>query len=220
MDKASTQNLSKVNVENFSSQLNAIRSKHSLSFEREKPLNATLAQVDEIKQVLSIVTKELPESNAKGAMLKFLESETNYYQQVSRLGQERVARARELSSTIIGPSGERIIPYAPLPFSEMQLVGWDKEGEEVYYNTDDGYYYKRDAEGSNSFTRFDGNYMDDTGYLHYAERDAENCTFWQWLYRFFGFADRNLTFPDVLVNHWDSVNGNKLRPDNPWFRLP
>lgn len=177
-------------------------------------------QVGEIKQVTNVVTKELPDSKAKGAMLKFLESEVNYYQQINQLSQERAARAKELSSIIIGPGGERIIPFAPLPFSDMLLVGWDKEGNEVYYNTDDGYYYTRDNPGGNKFTRFNGNYLDDNGTQHYAEREAESCGFWQWMYRLFGSDNQNLSFPDSFINKLDKVNKGRGPPNSDWFSFP
>jgi hypothetical protein len=126
---------------------------------------------------------------------------------------------KELASTIIGPSGQSIIPFAPLPFSgsDLELVGWDEEGNEVYYNSENGYYYKRDAPGSNSFTRYDGTYMDSDGDLHYAEREAENCTWGQWWKR--GSDSDTMHLTDRDKNYLDDKFGDMLRPNSPWFKL-
>ncbi|MCW4006072.1 MAG: hypothetical protein NWF04_05705 [Candidatus Bathyarchaeota archaeon] len=216
MSKDIGQGLSREQTEKIANQLKAIRSNPEYRFDQGKSAyTLNRQQVEGIKQVAELVKSSLPASSAKNAVMKLLDSEVSYFQQISELNQRRNVQIKELSTVIIGPDGRSIIPFAPLPMSKMLLVGWDKEGNEVYYNTDDGYYYTRDSAGGNTFTRFNGNYMDDNGTLHSAEREAQDCGFWQYLYRKFGFDDEHLKFPDSIINTWDLKN--KVRPDNNWF---
>lgn len=209
--------LSKEQSAKFAKELNSIRTNPAYGFERGKSAHSiSMLQVQGAKQVMEVIRSSLPASPAKTAITKYLESEANYMQKISQLNQQRNVTLKELSTVIIGPDGRSIVPFAPLPMSDMEFVGWDKEGNEVYYNTDDGYYYTRDSAGGNSFSRFNGNYLDANGNQHNAERESENTNFWQDLYRFFGFDEEHISFPDTFINKWDLQN--HVRPDNPWFR--
>ncbi|MCW4030703.1 MAG: hypothetical protein NWE92_13795 [Candidatus Bathyarchaeota archaeon] len=149
-------------------------------------------------------------------MIKFLDSEAEYFRQVGNLNQQRNVRMKELASTIIGPSGQPIQPFAPIPFGKLELVGWDEDGNEIYYNTDDGYYYKRNGAGSNNLSKYDGNYMDSEGTLHDSSTESEDCTWLQWFNRFFGSDSMHLT--DAAKNKLDERFKDILRPNDPWFK--
>jgi hypothetical protein len=215
-----TPTLTKTQSKKFLNQLESIRANPKYEFKtRKSAFSVNANQVEGVKQVASLVNSALPASSTKDAVASFLESEVKYFQKVSKLNQQRNVQMQKLSTTIFGPGGQPIIPYAPLPMSDMVFVGWDKEGKEVYYNTDDGYYYTRDKAGGNTFTRFNGDYLDSDGTSHDAKKEAENCDFWQSLYRFFGFDKDKLKFPDVFINNLDLKYKNKVRPDNDWFDL-
>lgn len=198
-------------------QLDAVYANKKFAFnEINSPYSIKASNIEGLQQAKNIVLSTVPESTVKNTMIKFLDSETEYFRQVDNLNQQRNVRMKELASTIIGPSGEPIVPFAPIPFSELQLVGWDEKGNEVYYNTDDGYYYKRDGPGSNNLTRYNGTYMDSDGNLHYAEMEANNYTWGQLFHRY--FSSDTIHLSDAMKNKLDDKFKDMLRPDSPWFK--
>ncbi len=192
--------LSKEQTTKFFNELNSINSNKKYAFDRvNSPYSVNASQVEGIKSAALLVESALPASTAKEGLLKFLDAEAKYFQQIAKLNEQRTLLMKELYAIIIGPDGNPIIPYAPIPFSEMVLVGWDDNGNEIWYNTDNGYYYKRDSPGSNTFTKYNGKYKDDKG----KEQDADGSRTWsQWFTGLWGKHDK-LSFPDVFMNKWD-----------------
>jgi hypothetical protein len=201
-DSKAPKALSKEQSTKFFSELNSIHSNKKYAFNRvNSPYSVNARQAEGVKQAALLFKSTLPASASKDAMLKFLDAEAKYFQQIAKLNLQRTLLMKDLYSYIIGPGGTPISPYAPIPFGEMVLVGWDEDNNEIWYNTDDGYYYKRDSAGSNTFTRYNGKFNDDKGEGHDAKELSEDCTWGQWFYRFWG-KDK-LKFPDSFMNKWD-----------------